>query len=510
MAVFSMSSLPFVFLLLTAIFPTVLCSRSAFDRFLRLPKSEDESEVGFSGTKWALLIAGSAGYGNYRHQADICHAYQLLKRGGLKDENIVVFMEDDIAYNPDNPYKGTIINQPHGEDVYHGVPKDYTGRNVSVNNFLGALKGDKASLFGGSGKVIESGPEDHVFVYYSDHGGPGILGMPNLPFLFANDIVDALKEKHSKKGYKELVFYLEACESGSIFEGLLPKNIDVYATTASNAMESSWGTYCPGMIPSPPPEFETCLGDLYSVAWMEDSDVHNLAKESLHDQYKIVKDRTSNHATYEAGSHVMQYGDVSINSEPTSFYVGTDPANDKAPPATVPNNSVNSVNSGNSGNSVHFGEGLKLFYSGEKAGTVSQRDAEMLHLWHKYKNAKEGSSRKMQALEEINKMSSERAHIDRSIDIIDKLLAGRVNKQSFFKGERRKGLPLVDDWDCLKAMVRTYESKCGLLTQYGMKHTRKLANLCNSGVRPETLEEVATVACDGSLRSVPVNGIYSA
>ena len=41
-------------------------------------------------------------------------------------------------------------------------------------------------------------------------------------------------------------------------------------TTASNAEESSWGTYCPGEEPSPPEEYETCLGDLYSVAWMED------------------------------------------------------------------------------------------------------------------------------------------------------------------------------------------------------------------------------------------------
>lgn len=26
---------------------------------------------------WALLIAGSNGWGNYRHQADVCHAYQV-------------------------------------------------------------------------------------------------------------------------------------------------------------------------------------------------------------------------------------------------------------------------------------------------------------------------------------------------------------------------------------------------------------------------------------------------
>jgi len=29
---------------------------------------------------------------------------------------------------------------------------------------------------GGSGKVINSKPEDRIFIYYSDHGGPGVLG----------------------------------------------------------------------------------------------------------------------------------------------------------------------------------------------------------------------------------------------------------------------------------------------------------------------------------------------
>jgi legumain len=33
-----------------------------------------------SGKLWALLVAGSNGYDNYRHQADICHAYQVLPR----------------------------------------------------------------------------------------------------------------------------------------------------------------------------------------------------------------------------------------------------------------------------------------------------------------------------------------------------------------------------------------------------------------------------------------------
>ena len=56
-------------------------------------------------------------------QSDVCHAYQILKRGGLKDENIIVFMYDDIAYDIENPHPGILINSPDGPDVYQGVPK---------------------------------------------------------------------------------------------------------------------------------------------------------------------------------------------------------------------------------------------------------------------------------------------------------------------------------------------------------------------------------------------------
>lgn len=69
--------------------------------------------------------------------------------------------------------------------------------------------------------------------------------------------------------FADMVLYIEACEAGSMFEGLLNDSLNIYVTTAANAHESSWGTYCPGMHPSPPSEFTTCLGDLYSVSWME-------------------------------------------------------------------------------------------------------------------------------------------------------------------------------------------------------------------------------------------------
>ena len=60
----------------------------------------------------AILIAGSSGYANYRHQADACHAFQLLKHLGIPLDQIITFIFDDIAHHRDNPYPGQIFNRP--------------------------------------------------------------------------------------------------------------------------------------------------------------------------------------------------------------------------------------------------------------------------------------------------------------------------------------------------------------------------------------------------------------
>ncbi|TYI76855.1 hypothetical protein E1A91_D06G105800v1 [Gossypium mustelinum] len=464
-----------VFLLLLSVAGVVSAARYITGDVLRLPSEasrffrwrSDDDEVG--GTRWAVLIAGSNGYWNYRHQADVCHAYQLLRNGGLKEENIIVFMYDDIAFNVENPRPGVIINNPHGDDVYKGVPKDYTGEDVNVHNFFAALLGNKSAITGGSGKVVDSGPDDHIFIYYTDHGGPGVLGMPTFPYLYADDLIDVLKKKHASGTYKSMVFYLEACESGSIFEGLLPQGLNIYATTASNAEESSWGTYCPGEYPSPPPEYETCLGDLYSVAWMEDSDMHNLRTETLHQQYELVKKRTINgNSAY--GSHVMQYGDVGLSKDSLFAYLGTNPANDNF--TFVDENSL---------------------VPPTKA--VNQRDADLVHFWYKYRKAPEGSVRKTEAQKQFVEAMSHRMHIDHSVKLIGKLLFGIERGLEVLNTVRPAGQPLVDDWKCLKKMVRTFETHCGSLAQYGMKHMRSLANICNAGIQTEQMAEASAQAC---------------
>ena len=67
-----------------------------------------------AGDKFAVLVAGSNGYSNYRHQADIAHAYTLLRKGGVPASNIITFMYDDVAHSVRNKHRGQLFNRPDG------------------------------------------------------------------------------------------------------------------------------------------------------------------------------------------------------------------------------------------------------------------------------------------------------------------------------------------------------------------------------------------------------------
>jgi len=197
-----------------------------FETFFQKNKNLSEDKIHKSPKVFAVLVAGSNGFYNYRHQADVCHAYQVLRKNGVPAENIITMMYDDIANHTENPTKGIIINEPNGENVYAGLIKDYVGEDVTPENFLKIISGDAKSMKGiGSGRVLQTGPDDHIFINFVDHGAPGLLAFPSSE-LHARALQDTLLDMYHQNRYGKLVMYIEACESGSMFEDLLPENLN--------------------------------------------------------------------------------------------------------------------------------------------------------------------------------------------------------------------------------------------------------------------------------------------
>ncbi|KER26994.1 hypothetical protein T265_05899 [Opisthorchis viverrini] len=181
---------------------------------------------------WAVLVAGTESWVNYRHQANVYHAYRVLRANKIPAKNIITFAYDDIANNPKNPFKGRVFNDYELEDIYKGVVIDYRGK------------------------------------------------------LHVAELKNILTEMYSNKHYNKLVIYLDACSSGSLFRDLLPPNVGIYAVNSAKENEESWSMFCHNK------QIGVCLATEFSYAWITDSEFNDLKKRTLDQQYEEVKKRT--------------------------------------------------------------------------------------------------------------------------------------------------------------------------------------------------------------------------
>ena len=93
-----------------------------FSKYLALSAIAATAQA-YQNDHWAVIVSGSTGYENYRHQADACHAYQIMRRNGIPANQIIHMAADDIAHHPRNPFPGQLFNKPTngpGWDVYAG------------------------------------------------------------------------------------------------------------------------------------------------------------------------------------------------------------------------------------------------------------------------------------------------------------------------------------------------------------------------------------------------------
>ncbi|KDO29476.1 hypothetical protein SPRG_06015 [Saprolegnia parasitica CBS 223.65] len=404
---------------------------------------------------WAVIVVGSTGYWNYRHQADACHAYQVVRGHGIPASNIVLMMYDDVANSSSNPFPGQLFNRPtlrHSDavDVYKGCHVDYRGDDVTPKKFLQVLLGDASA----GGKVLKSTANDRVFVNFVDHGAAGMVVFPNAN-LYAHDLVETLKTMHERKLYKELVFYMEACESGSMFKDLLPTDIDAYVTTAANEKESSWGTYCPPTSDHIGTKLlGTCLGDLYSVNWMEDSDKSDLAKETLGEQYARVKKLTDK-------SHVLEFGSPTIREEPVGDFQSNED-HDHIGPLQV--------------------EAAATTTNDVPSSSVAAHDIELVTKFYQYLRADVGTRGPFAAA--LLATLHERELADRVFgDIV------RLTTQS------APTLSMTRDDACLRDVNTVVEAHCGRFSDYSLQFVARLSALCAQGYAPGVIGAQAVAAC---------------
>ena len=394
---------------------------------------------------WAVIMAGSKTYSNYRHQADTAHAFQIMLDNGIPREQIIYLSYDDVPTDSRNPFPGQLFNKPdpdgEGVNVYDSSHIDYRGEDVTKENFFKVLMGDDSA----PGPVLKSNSESKVFVNFVDHGGAGLICTPVGPYIYADELDDTLKAAKEAGMFKELVFYLETCESGSMFPNL-EEDGGIYAVTASNATQSSWGAYCGSDAEINGQKLNTCLGDLFSINWMEDTMATDLTIETLEEQFTTVKTKTTK-------SPVMRFGDTSFTSEPIGDFEGSW------------DGSTNMLTGTLLHKAYHFG---MLSFDQTTHESVDSRDLD-LHFYE----------------QQVKNVGSAEAQADLDYELqhrsfVDGLFA--VNFPVFGENDAPE---IPQDFDCLRLTVNAVEEMCGKFSAYSLKYVRKLANVCDTASHEE-------------------------
>jgi legumain len=258
--------------------------------------------------RYAVLVATTKSWVNYKHQSSVLHAYQTLRSNGLPSENIITMVYDDIANNPLNPERGVIRNHPKGPNVNLNVKKDYVGQNVNAKNFIAVLTGNSSAA---TGPVLHSNAEDSLFIYIVGYGAVKYLSFPTGPGILGRQFVQILEDLRAKNKIKQIYVNIETSYAASLLDGLSTRN-KILVNAATNQDEFPYATYCS-------PKVKICYGSLYGVAWTQYSDRLRVLKSG---EKRTVFDQF-NHVRFEVAlTHVNLYGDFSLGNKPLSEFLG--------------------------------------------------------------------------------------------------------------------------------------------------------------------------------------------
>jgi len=181
--------------------------------------------------RWALLIAASKGWPNYRFQSDVFAMYQLLKQHGYADDHIVLICEDDVARHSNNPHPGELRISDTGTNVYDAAAIDYRLSTLTPDDIGDILQGRASDRLP---QVLHPDADDNVFIFWSSHGSPESMdfgGQQSMTYHRMNQILETTP-------HRKLLFTIEACYSGGLGKYCqgLPGTLFI---TAANPYETS-------------------------------------------------------------------------------------------------------------------------------------------------------------------------------------------------------------------------------------------------------------------------------
>ena len=203
--------------------------------------------------QYAVLVQGSDGFINYRHQADVLNIYQALRRGGYPDDHIILITDATMAAQSRNPEPGVIRTAPNGPDLLSGTTAgsglpaaivDYDSRDLSASDIADILAGRASARLP---IVLPQGEGHNVLFYWSGHGRSQSQGGAD-EFVWRDTragqgfTASMLRETAEQMQFRKLCIAAEPCYGERVIRAVegIP---GVLAMSGASAAEQSWADH---------------------------------------------------------------------------------------------------------------------------------------------------------------------------------------------------------------------------------------------------------------------------
>jgi len=179
----------------------------------------------------ALIVSSSQYWFNYRHNANALTIYQILKRNGFHDDNIVLMLADEFAVNSRNVYKNRIHTNKERSLQDADTEIDYRGSDVTVHNVVNILTDRQPSHL----PRLKLDSDANLLIYFTGHGGNQFFKFQDVEEILSSHIRDALGQAR----YNAVLFMADTCQAFTLGDKLVDTpNVTVVGSSLKD--ESSY------------------------------------------------------------------------------------------------------------------------------------------------------------------------------------------------------------------------------------------------------------------------------
>ena len=221
---------------------------------------------------WAIILAASRYFYNYRHTANALSFYHTVRRMGVPDSRIILFLAEDHACNPRNRFPGAIFNaqwrvdpkEQHsdpGANLYAcsvkgvgdklgdtprtSVEVDYRGEEVNLENFLRVLTGRHEPETPRNKRLL-SDSQSNILIYATGHSGEEFIKFQDWEEMGAHDLADGIGQMWHQGRYRSVLWVTDTCQAATLQNQFFTPN--VIGIGSSGPTENSYSHHLDGRL----------------------------------------------------------------------------------------------------------------------------------------------------------------------------------------------------------------------------------------------------------------------